>query len=412
MSDYTLSLYQPILLGSGRIADLTNLALDWRRSIRMQGGYWLGSFTFYEKPSVCEDFFRTCLGCHIAEHVEGIDPTWEGMIAEMGSPVIDDSGNASVDVDVIGYVHTCQWRYCTVSGADGYASDYIGDIIDTDCEFLQRGRIDENLTTVKFDQKLKQRVWDVITTVIEAGDTAGNPWRVFVGNDRKMSYVKIDIDPAYFVHGGVQRRRSLLNMGNAIVGKYEDDDGAHEMATITNDESISRYGRREEDMIVSNVEEETADAMQALQLAEYAWPWERAENVETAVLFENKSATVPVNPYLVTPGVVRDVGYPIGGQEHGSWLEDLRDFFIEEVEVSQDGLKLLGWEYGLEAFMPGAVFDIGDGSTTRLERLQAKAQRWGVNLQSGHGQPSGGAWSSQANINKWQAARRQRRWGA
>ncbi|MBN1535183.1 MAG: hypothetical protein JW908_00520 [Anaerolineales bacterium] len=406
---YTLSLYQPVLIGSHRIADITDLALDWRRSIRMQGGYWMGSFTIVDKPSVCEDFFHTCLGCHVAEHINGPDPSWEGMVAEMAyDPVLDIDGNASVDVDVIGYVHTCQWRYCTVSGGDGYASAYVEAAVDTDCEFLQKGRIDENTVSVKFSAKLDQRVWDAILGVIDIGDADGNPWRFYVGNDRKAHYILIDTAPKYFIHGGIRRRRSLLNMGNAIIGKYEDDDGVDEMGTITNDESISRYGRREEDLIISNIDEASATIMQTLQLAEYAWPWPRAENVDTAELFESESAIVPINPYLVAPGVVRDISYPVGGQEHGSWLDDLRDFFIDEVEVSLDGLRLLGWEYGLDAFIPGEVLEIRSG---RMSRLRAKAARWGINLKAGHGTPSTGAWASQSNMNQWRELRKQRKYG-
>ena len=52
MTGYSLLLFQPIKTsdeGSRFIGDITDIATDWRRSIRMQGGYWLGSFEYIDK---------------------------------------------------------------------------------------------------------------------------------------------------------------------------------------------------------------------------------------------------------------------------------------------------------------------------------------------------------------------------
>jgi hypothetical protein len=412
MANYTISLYQPVLKGSNFIAYITDQVFDWKRSIRLQGGFWLGSFTYVDQPSVCEDFFRTCLGYHLAEHTIGTDPTWEGMIADMVfDPMPNSEGMATVEVDVIGYVHTCQWRYSTVSGSTDYASVYLSSLISTDCEFLQAGRIDENTITVELTNKIDQRVWDVLQDIIQKGDASGNPWRFYVGPYRKTHYHLIDVTPLYFIRGGVKRRRSLLDMENAIVGQYEDtSDTTHDLTTITNDESIAAYGRREGDLITANVSEGIAEQMQALQLAENAWPWPRAESVESATLFESDSAIVPLNPYLITPGVVRDTKYPIGGQEHGSCLEDLRDFFIEEVEVSDDGVTLRSWSYGLESFIPSDILNKNKSKkNSRKARLLAIAAKRGMNFHALHGTPESGAWASQSNMNKWFDIHKQRR---
>lgn len=41
-----------------------------------------------------------------------------------------------------------------------------------------------------------------------------------------------------------------------------------------------------------------------------------------------------VNPWMVRPGVVRDMTYQFGHYEEGSWFQDARDFYLSEVEVS------------------------------------------------------------------------------
>jgi hypothetical protein len=56
--------------------------------------------------------------------------------------------------------------------------------------------------------------------------------------------------------------------------------------------------------------------------------------------------TVMANPWTVTPAVVRDADYPIAGNQHGGWLIDNRDFYVEEVEMGVDtGLILKSSEF-------------------------------------------------------------------
>jgi len=407
MTGYSLLLFQPIKAsseGSRFIGDITDIATDWRRSIRMQGGYWLGSFEYIDKPQLCEEFFRTYLGYEIREYVGGLQ-TWEGIIAEMiYDPFIDENGFASVQVNLIGYVHTLQWRYCTVGGEADYANLYIESIIDTDAEFLQKGRIDSNLTKVQFSRKINQRVWDEINQITDMGDTDGNPWRFYVGNDRRANYHKIDVDPIYYIKSGIKRRRSLTDMENSIVGQYEGGEGKmHNLTPVNNDESIAKYGRREGDLFVSNVDIEPATQMQHLQLSEYAWPWARVENLEEAIVYGNINDIVSINPYLVVPAIVRDVNYPAKGQEHGSWLKDLRDFFIEEVEVSQDGLALRSGETTLESLIPRDAFNKRGNRRQRMVQKMRKYQG-GVPSKSG-----AGGWSDPSQMAAWYQAHKERK---
>lgn len=63
------------------LADLTTVASDWRRTIRLQGGFWDGSFSL---PLTAEARygFDTWMGAHVVERSDGVI-SWEGFIYEM-----------------------------------------------------------------------------------------------------------------------------------------------------------------------------------------------------------------------------------------------------------------------------------------------------------------------------------------
>jgi len=76
--------------------------------------------------------------------------------------------------------------------------------------------------------------------------------------------------------------------------------------------------------------------------------------------YESISAKSPVAPWLIRPAVVRDLEYPVGTAEEGSWLTDARDVYLEEVEVDEDGIitpKLM-------------LYSEADAMAAQLQRLQ------------------------------------------
>jgi len=54
-------------------------------------------------------------------------------------------------------------------------------------------------------------------------------------------------------------------------------------------------------------------------------------------IYSSIGGRVAINPYHLRPGVVRDIAYPVGGQEYSGWLESAQDIYVEEVEVDEDG---------------------------------------------------------------------------
>ncbi len=82
---YSLTLKPSVIAtaatGSHASVNLTELAQEWKRSIRLQGGFWTGSFTL-PVGKEAYDAFGSWLGCHIEERSAG-HVTWEGMVYEM-----------------------------------------------------------------------------------------------------------------------------------------------------------------------------------------------------------------------------------------------------------------------------------------------------------------------------------------
>ena len=86
MSEYSLRLFART--GSGAlwhtsfVEDLTDKAKGWRRSIRLQGGPWQGSFRIAGPAKDLLGWFYERLGWHVEERSGG-QTTWEGLVYEM-----------------------------------------------------------------------------------------------------------------------------------------------------------------------------------------------------------------------------------------------------------------------------------------------------------------------------------------
>lgn len=80
---YSLTLKPSVVSSIGSVApqDITDLARNWTRSTRLQGGFWTGTFSVPGNKRIF-DAFDTWLGSHIEERSGGL-VTWEGYIAEM-----------------------------------------------------------------------------------------------------------------------------------------------------------------------------------------------------------------------------------------------------------------------------------------------------------------------------------------
>jgi hypothetical protein len=103
-----------------------------------------------------------------------------------------------------------------------------------------------------------------------------------------------------FEQGGVKRRRSLDLMSNAIRATYTDPttNAATTLAYTTQDQSIARYGRRENTLVVGTLTTASATAQRDTALKENAWPWARP--VSLSLKNAKPVLTVKVCGYVFT----------------------------------------------------------------------------------------------------------------
>lgn len=79
---YTLSLYNSVKRGSSLIGNITKSAINWRRSIRRVGGFWMGSFEYGANRGERDDFFLDGLMREVRE-TSGAIINWQGFIGDM-----------------------------------------------------------------------------------------------------------------------------------------------------------------------------------------------------------------------------------------------------------------------------------------------------------------------------------------
>lgn len=127
---------------------------------------------------------------------------WPRNYPVQGGSEVNES--ASLDVTVVGYVYTMNFRYTTTAnGATDNVSDWIKDMVTDDCaEFINLGRVDSNTTSVTRDVEITERVWDLIAEF--APKTASQKiYRPFVSNNRYFEYHDLDLTvPQYLIRNG------------------------------------------------------------------------------------------------------------------------------------------------------------------------------------------------------------------
>ena len=54
-------------------------------------------------------------------------------------------------------------------------------------------------------------------------------------------------------------------------------------------------------------------------------------------IYEKPGGDQEVMPWLLVPAVLRDLDYPVAWDERGSWLDDARDVYVDQVETQASG---------------------------------------------------------------------------
>lgn len=113
MAEYSLRLFAPLLQGSNFLEDVTVQAQDWRRSVRLIGGPWIGSFRVIGELPLLQQWYYNRLAAHVEERLGGM-LTWAGLIYEMDLTYQGVKRRRSLDL----LANAVKARYVTFSPGD------------------------------------------------------------------------------------------------------------------------------------------------------------------------------------------------------------------------------------------------------------------------------------------------------
>jgi hypothetical protein len=335
MGDYSLYLSTSTLSGSAPLADLTERAQMWRRSIRTEGPF-LGSFRLTGSPRELTEIFGLALGYHLEEWVSGVKNT-EWMIYEMDAQINGLARRRSLD-EMYNAV-----KITYIDDSDTVQTSSFSTQAQSIAAF---GRREQLLTLDGYKQATAEQWRDSYL--------AENAWPVakVIGSSQQRDY--LDVRVAGYAFTGNWRLVTVQDGASDDVDDYIS-------AIIGTDCEFLTAGKMQTNTLSvvrqTNTPMRSWDAMRELvKLGDSSSNRYRLHVIPGRIVVYEQIDTTPiyrwtekglrdssggeVNPWTARPGVARDAGWVATGIETGSWLSDRRDFYVEEIEVgARSGLS-------------------------------------------------------------------------
>lgn len=327
VAPYSLKVYTPIKAGQVFVKEITDKARGWQRSIRLNGGYWIGKFTLQGTLAELTDIFYNWLDYHVVESVGGVS-NWNGSIYEMTLNTANASRVRSLD-QMYNHVRSKYGSSSITSAASIQASiDRYGQK-----EAIENvGDIDATSAAARRDSYLKERGW---------------PWARPQASGRGMG-PSLDVVVCGYVFKMNYRHTTTADDSTSNIGAWISSIRSTDCAEFTYAGSLAANATS----IKLTVEDYTRcwDLISKLvKIGDASGNLYRAwmgssrrfhyEQISTTPLYyivkgqiqSNLAATESINPWKVQPGVYRDMDYPVSTTEPGSYLADVRDMIVEEV---------------------------------------------------------------------------------
>jgi hypothetical protein len=350
MTDYVLRLFGPLKTSGGFHSEITTQAKSWRRSIRLQGGYWQGSFEVDGELAELQQWFYERLGWHVQE-VAGSQISWEGLVYELELEHQGIKRRRSLDTlqnAVRAYFSPYEGRESYTSWQTTSAS--IGRYGRKEELLTFPGYVSEDTANAHCASRLRENSW---------------PWAQPLGIETEQpgdTATRLQVNVcgyAFCANWRYVARGWWFGPGSPewiIVSDWITELAAEltEFLTLgtvqTNDLWLNKWVGgpvRLWDFLASFAElGDTAGDRWRI----YVGPGRRLhyEQVDlTPQLFWRQGQLVTTTgsdmlqtPYVVQPCVVRDLTYPRSRAEPGSMLADARDMLVTEVEVAEGKLSL------------------------------------------------------------------------
>jgi len=351
MSDYILTLFSSVLLGQGFLEDITPRAKGWERSIRLNGGPWLGSFTLEDELPVLMEWFNNRMGDHIEERSGG-GLTWSGMIYDMELSAGGVRQWRSLD-----NMFNKAWAYYVTSGGARLDTGYYQSL-----PSIARYGAKENVLANTFVNSVNaQSICELYIaenaypwarpkgislgshgkpslTVGVAGYVYTANWQYLDWTWTDASYIDVDVtihDWLYEVLGDATRlpflTRGIVGANTMSVKKYQGTpirvwDWIQQMLKRGNGATPpARTGPYR--MYVTQNRVAHIDIVDPTPVY----------FLQGGKLTDGMGNPLDKTPYQIVPGVVRNLEYPMATIEPGSTLTDFRDILVAEVAVDSAG---------------------------------------------------------------------------
>lgn len=327
----SLLLYSPVLLGANFALDLTKKAQSWRRTIRLQGGYWQGTFRIVAPLPELVDYFYNWLGWHLEESVQGVK-SWEGMIYEL----VLNTPNASRVRSLDKLANHVRMKYVNGAGADQITS-----AASVQASIDRYGQREEIQDAGKFDS--------VSAEAMRASYLAEYAWpwgrpQASGGEDS----ASLDVTVCGYVFTANWRHTTQANDATDTVHDWISDIltndcatwlsvGTLEANTTSIERSVDDYKRCWELMQDVIGVGDASGNLYRLFVGNNRYVYYELVNkipdyyVVKGEICERLAATEAMNPWFVKPGIFRDMDYPVSYMEQGSYLNNVRDVLVEEV---------------------------------------------------------------------------------
>jgi len=337
-----LILKTPAVYGTPVFArNISQEATNWRRSIRRDGGYWMGSFTIVADPIYMGKFFNEYLGFHFEEIAGG--KTWEGLIYEMDLTINGITRRRSLDL-----------LYNSVAVKYNDTADVAQPpVYETNAASISRyGQREEILLLDNYPQTAAEQYRDTYLR-----ENAW-PWARVVGvklqskADKNRTKDSLDVTVAGYIYTANWRFESVGDDTDDNVSTWITDIVATDCEFIqagnitvntTQVRKETNMPERAWDVIVELTDLGGLDAFSfAVPYRFYVDNDRRAyyEQISTIPLYSIRDGELYsgpggsslASPWKVRPAVVRDYDYPGRILEVDAWLDDGRDFYVSEVE--------------------------------------------------------------------------------
>ncbi len=357
MPDYALLLSAQA--GDVYHSDITKTALGWERSVRLQGGFWQGSFRIEDELSVLQDWFYNRLGWQVQERAGG-GITWEGLIYEVALNANGVTRRRSLDALSNELIWT---RH-------------------------QPGRLRNEESIVRYGTKQIYMDGPYLPGEGPTTELAKSawPWARAIGIAPSDAEATLEVTVCGYIYT-LNWRYAYANWTNPGMYWTASEWITDELTRNRGDYLIQ--GRIAENTLpVQKFQVDTVRVWDLLQdlvkLGDAnAQPWRlwvspgRWINygpVDLTVrgylrggqLYTTVGGLANLTPRTVQPGVIRDVAYPQGRAEPGSILSDTRDVLVEEVSVDAEGRLSLRTEFTTDNDLLAAQAERRSADDSRL----------------------------------------------